>query len=128
MIFRWNRRAFSALFAALLATATTASLAQQAPGATAGSAGASTDDKLLGGPSAYGDGYADPYGGGDQQGAKKNDSPDPMANDATAAPGSTARRAKRNKTRDAASTDDTTGLAAPAPSAKKTTEIYKSPY
>ncbi len=98
-----------------------------------------SNDKLLGGPDAYGDGYADPYGNSDRPGAKKTPSPDSMADEAAGAqlngsfvkPGSTAMKSTRTarRARSAGATgDDTTGLNAGTPLTRKTTEIYKSPY
>lgn len=129
-----NRRLLGAMFAAIA----TVSLMQPVLAETPDNAApAATDDKLLGGPDAYGDGYADPYGRADQPAAKKGPSADNMADDANAAatngsfvkPGSTAFKSTRAKTRDAApAAGNATGLNGATPSAKKTIEIYKSPY
>ncbi|QIE24760.1 hypothetical protein SBC1_27940 [Caballeronia sp. SBC1] len=122
-----------------------------AAGADAGTRDFTAEEKLLGGPDTYGATYADPYGqapaGNRAKGAAASTSAEKMMNDnadpaqtnaSFVTPGTVAMKpSARMQVRDAggklvATPDDaahsvysTTGL---KPAAKKTTEIYRSPY
>jgi hypothetical protein len=140
------------VFALLIASA--ACLAWPSAHAAGGDAGTrdfGAEEKLLGGPGTYGAGYADPYGqapGGNRaKGAAASTSAEKMmtnnadpaqTNASFVTPGSVAMKTgARKQVRGAggkltATPDDaarsvytTTGI---KPTAKKTTEIYRSPY
>ena len=143
---------FHRVFALLIAsTACLAWPSAHAAGADAGARDATAEEKLMGAPDTYGAGYADPYGqapganrakgAGASTSAEKmmtNNADPAQTNASFVAPGSVAMKpGARKQARGAGGTltatpDDaarsvytTTGG---KPAAKKTTEIYRSPY
>ena len=140
------------VFALLIAsTACLAWPSAHAAGADAGTRDFTAEEKLMGAPDTYGAGYADPYGqppkGNRAKGAAASTSAEKMmtnnadpaqTNASFVAPGSVAMKTgARKQAKGAGGTltatpDDaarsvygTTGV---KPAAKKTTEIYRSPY